>query len=169
MLKRSIILVAAVLWCAPAWAQTHKLIGKFRDWEAYTFKEKKAGRTCFMTSLPLTKKPEKVKHGDVYVMVTHWPKAKIQDEVSINVGFTFKAKSEVSLAIGKRSHKMYTSVDSAWGYEAKDDRRLVKAMRAGDEMIVKGVSARGTKVTYRFSLSGFTAAYMAISKTCKVK
>jgi invasion protein IalB len=62
---------------------------------------------------------------------------------------------------------MYTSVDTAWSYDEADDQKLVVAMRAGDEMIVQGQSKRGTRVNYRFSLSGFTNAYKAISKACK--
>jgi len=144
-----------------------KLLGEHRDWDAYSFADKKSGITCFMTSTPVLKQPEKVTHGDVYAVVTHRPKVKVRDEVSINVGFAFKPASEVGIAIGKKRYKMYTSVDSAWGYDAKDDRLLVKMMKAGDEMKVQGVSKRGTRVNYRFSLSGFTAAYNAISKACK--
>jgi len=153
----------------PAWSQTPKLLGEHRDWDAYAFTEKKAGKTCFMTSVPVLKEPKKVKHGDIYVMVTHRPKAKIRNEVSINVGFPFQPGSEVTVGIAKKTYKMYTSVDSAWGYDAKDDAKLVKAMKAGHDMIVRGLSKRGTRVTYRFSLSGFTAAYKAIGRSCRVK
>ncbi len=153
----------------PVWSQTPKLLGEHRDWDAYAFTEKKAGKTCFMTSVPVHKEPKQVKHGDIYVMVTHRPKAKIRNEVSINVGFPFRPGSEVTVGIAKKTYKMYTSVDSAWGYDAKDDARLVKAMKAGHDMIVRGTSKRGTRVTYRFSLSGFTAAHKAIGRSCKVK
>jgi invasion protein IalB len=163
-----VLLVTALLDATtPALAQTPKLLTEHKDWAAYAFSDKKNGRTCFMTSTPVNKKPAKVKHGDVYVMVTHRPKAKIRDEVSVNVGYPLKPRSEVAISVGKKSHKMYTSVDTAWSYEEKDDRKLVSAMKAGDDMKVQGLSKRGTRVTYRFSLSGFTKAYNAISKACK--
>ena len=152
---------------APASAQTPKLLGDYKDWAAYAFSDRKHGKTCFMTSTPLKMDPAKVKHGDVYGMVTHRPKAKIRDEVSLNVGFPFKPRSEVTISIGKKPYKMYTSVDTAWSYDEADDRKLVAAMKAGDDMQVKGLSKRGTRVSYRFSLSGFTAAYKAINKACK--
>lgn len=166
-----VLAIMAAVWltsgAAPALASAPKLLGEFKFWDAYSFADKKSGKTCFMTSTPITTAPKKVKHGDVYAVVTHRPKAKVRDEVSINVGFNFKPASEVEITIGKKRYKMYTSVDSAWGYDEKDDRTLVRRMKAGDEMMVRGVSKRGTKVKYRFSLSGFTAAYKAISKACR--
>jgi invasion protein IalB len=165
----TILFAAAAIMFASnlALAQTPKLLGKHKDWEAYAFSDSKNGKTCFMTSTPVNMEPAKVKHGDVYGMVTHRPKAKIRDEVSLNVGYPFKARSEVVISIGKKQNKMYTSVDTAWSYDEADDKKLVVAMRAGDEMIVQGQSKRGTRVSYRFSLSGFTNAYKAISKACK--
>jgi len=148
-------------------ANAPKLLGEHKYWDAYSFKDKKSGKTCFMTSTPVLKSPKKVKHGDVYAVVTHRPRARVRDEVSINVGFAFKPASEVKITVGKKHYKMYTSVDSAWGYDAKDDAKLVKMMKAGDEMTVQGQSKRGTTVNYRFSLTGFTAAYRAIGKACK--
>ena len=167
--KRLIFLLVPAIFVAvaPAAANAPKLLGEHKYWDAYSFSDKKSGKTCFMTPTPITAEPKKVKHGDVYAVVTHRPKAKVRDEVSINVGFAFKPASEVDIAIGKKRYKMYTSVDSAWGYDAKDDRTLVRMMKAGDEMLVQGVSKRGTKVNYRFSLSGFTAAYKAISRACR--
>ena len=162
-------LTVVMMWFSHAHAQAPKLLAENKDWAAYAFSDSKNGKTCFMTSTPVLTKPKKVKHGDVYAMVTHRPKAKIRDEVSLNVGYPFKPRSEVTISIGKKPFKMYTSVDSAWSYDEADDRKLVKAMKAGDDMQVKGVSKRGTRVSYRFSLSGFTASYKAISKACKKK
>ena len=43
------------------------------------------------------------------------------------------------------------------------------AMKGGKAMVVKGTSSRGTLTTDTYSLAGFTAAYAAIGKACKVK
>jgi invasion protein IalB len=165
----TVLLATLALGTTAALAQAPKPLGEFKDWSAFAYADKKNGKTCFMTSTPVKMDPQKVKHGDVYSMVTHRPKAKIRDEVSATVGYPFKARSEVTISIGKKTYKMYTSVDSAWSYDEADDRKLVTAMKAGDDMKVAGQSKRGTRVTYRFSLSGFTAAYKAISKACKKK
>ena len=46
---------------------------------------------------------------------------------------------------------------------------IVKAMIQGARMIIKGTSSSGTQTTDTYSLKGFTAAYKAINKACKVK
>ncbi|MDX1424550.1 MAG: invasion associated locus B family protein, partial [Kiloniellales bacterium] len=48
------------------------------------------------------------------------------------------------------------------------DQAIVKAMRAGSSMVVKGTSSRGTVTTDTYSLLGFSKAYAAISKACGV-
>ena len=59
--------------------------------------------------------------------------------------------------------------DSAWASTSEGDQKLIKAMKAGSTMVVVGYSSRDTKTTDTYSLSGFTAAYNAISKACSVK
>ena len=55
----------------------------------------------------------------------------------------------------------------AWTSDPEFDGILIKAMQRGTTMIIKGVSSRGTNTKDTYSLSGFTAAYKAISKVCK--
>ena len=42
-------------------------------------------------------------------------------------------------------------------------------MIRGARLVVKGTSSRGTKTTDTYSLKGFSAAFKAIGKACKVK
>ena len=49
------------------------------------------------------------------------------------------------------------------------DAKLVQSMIRGADMVVQGTSSRGTLTTDTYSLKGFTAAYKAINKACKVK
>ena len=98
------------------------------------------------------------------------PAEKRIGEVSIQAGYTYKKGSNVNITIdGKKSFKLFTSNGYAWTYESADDRTLVAAMRAGNSMVIKGTSSRGTLTTDTYSLSGFTAAYKAINKACGVK
>jgi len=55
----------------------------------------------------------------------------------------------------------------AWSSDEKFDDILIKAMRRGTTMIVKGVSSKGTSTKDTYSLRGFTASHEVISKTCK--
>jgi hypothetical protein len=60
-----------------------------------------------------------------------------------------------------------TGNEFAWMPIGESVKPLVNAMMGGQQMIVKGVSARGTETTDTYSLLGFTAAYKAMVKTCQ--
>ena len=91
------------------------------------------------------------------------------NKVSFETGYTFKKSSEVRLAIDGQAYKLRTDGSTAWSYGAKDDARMVKAMRAGSTMIMEGISGRGTKTRDTYSLSGFSAAHNSINKACKAR
>ena len=49
----------------------------------------------------------------------------------------------------------------------KSDKKLVKAMRSGNQLVINGVSSRGSKTRDIYSLLGFTSAHNTINRTCK--
>ena len=53
-----------------------------------------------------------------------------------------------------------------WHASPKVNRRIVREMQGGLEMVATGRSKRGTKTVDTYSLRGFTAAYKAISRAC---
>ncbi|MEE8247875.1 MAG: invasion associated locus B family protein, partial [Alphaproteobacteria bacterium] len=64
------------------------------------------------------------------------------------------------------SWDLFTNGASAWAPTAVDDKAIVKSMRAGSSMTVKGTSSRGTQTTDTYSLLGFSKALGAITKAC---
>jgi len=102
-------------------------------------------------------------------MVTHRPALKLVNEVSFITGYTYKEKSTVDLRIDSKKFNLFTPAYSAWAVDAETARKLVSAMKSGSKMVLVGYSSRGTKTTDTYSLSGFTAAYKAISKACNTK
>jgi hypothetical protein len=62
---------------------------------------------------------------------------------------------------------MFTDGENAWAPTPADDSQLVKAFRAGVDVIVEGVSTRGTTTVDTFSLLGFTAALESAQGRCK--
>ena len=66
-----------------------------------------------------------------------------------------------SVDIDGQKFTMFTKKDGAWMANPAEERKLVAAMKAGREMVVSGVSARGTQTTYTYSLSGVTAAILS--------
>ncbi|RMF13869.1 MAG: hypothetical protein D6757_07330 [Alphaproteobacteria bacterium] len=153
-------------------AEKPKFIGGYRDWDAFTLKERDGSTICYMVSTPKSWRASRkgVRRGRIYVTVTHRPRAKIRDQVNFVMGYPLKPGSEVVVRVdGKRRFKLFTEGDGAWTYSEKDDQALVAAMKRGLKMTAAGVSTRGTRTTDRYSLKGFTAAYNAISKACGMR
>jgi len=163
-----IVLIAAALGLtSPALANVDpKHLGDFGDWSAYTHKTKN-GKVCFAISEPKETLPKKVNRDPVYFLITNRPKEKIKNEVSVITGYPFKPGSISSARIGDKSFKLYTKGDGAWVDSNENEKRLIKAMKMGSTMIVKGTSKRGTVTTDKYSLSGVTKSISSIDKACR--
>lgn len=146
-----------------------KLLGRYGDWSAYTYKEN-GKNVCYMASTPKRDEGKYTQRGDIYAVVTHRPGEKSFDVVNFVAGYTYKKGSKVEIKIGKETfNNIFTDADKAWTLTEKDDQALVAAMKRGQRMIVKGVSSRGTQTKDTYSLSGFTRAYKVISAKCGKK
>ena len=142
-------------------------IGIFRDWEAIVLNRSDGEIICYMISTPRDTNPKNVRRGEIYVTITHKPKMRVMNEVTIIVGYPFRAESEAVATIGNRRFSMFTEADSAWMFTSRQDQEIVQAMRDGSAMVVTGVSSRGTDTSDRYSLMGFTAANDAITNACQ--
>ena len=142
-----------------------RALGTFNDWLAYSWSEN-GNKVCYMLSRPLKSTPQGVNRGDIYVMVTYRPKSKSTEEVSHVAGYPYKDKSTVDALIGNNKFVLATNNEVAWVPEGGSDEKLIKAMRGGSKMIVKGTSSRNTLTVDTYSLQGFTAAYQQIRKSC---
>ena len=144
-------------------------INKFTDWTASTYDD--GGKTlCYATSEPKKQAGKFTSRGKPYIAITHAPQAKVRDQVSYIAGYDFKPDSVVKVTIGKQSFSLdLLQKDRAWAKDADTDKALVTAMRKGNSLVIKGVSARGTEITDTYSLSGFSKAYQAIGTACKIQ
>ena len=166
-LRVAVTLIVCTL-TAVAFAEGPKLIGEYRDWDAYEYVE--GGKTvCYVASTPKDSQPRNVRHGDVYAEVTQHPSQDVADEVSVYVGYDFRTDSAVTATIDGQVFELFTDDNTAWADDAEADRALVEAMMKGGSMVVRGISARGTNTTYTYSLLGFTAARAAIRKACDME
>lgn len=142
-------------------------IGEYGDWVAYFYKEGK-NTVCYMASTPKKDEGNYKKRGDIYAVVTHRPAEKSYNVVNFVAGYDYKLNSNVVVKIGTTTfNSLFTNGDNAWAPDAGTDKKLVDAMKRGQQMIVEGVSARGTKTKDTYSLRGFSNAYKAISAKCK--
>lgn len=143
------------------------LLGSYRDWDAFLTRKEDGSRECYMISKAKSKSPANVDHGDVYIAVSQFPALKRRDEVNLVAGFSFGKNTEVRIGLGGGTYRMFIEGSGAWLRTPREDQQLVAAMKRGSSLTAHGTSARGTNVSYSFSLSGFTAAYNAISGACK--
>lgn len=144
-----------------------KRIGSFQNWDAYEHTDK-GTKLCYLHAQPEKKEPQGAKRGEIYILVTHKPKDKIRNEVSIYFGYPLKDGLPAYASIASTNIEMFTHEEAAWAADAATDQKLVEALRKGNKLVVKGESTRGTKTTDTYDLSGFTAALQAIDKACNM-
>ena len=118
---------------------------------------------CFIQSSPIkTDIPEGKSRGDHGILV--YTMHKNPDLiVQITAGFNYKSSSSVEVKIDQGMYNFYTDADTAW---AKDDSKVIFAMKKGLEFITIGISSKGTKVTDTYTLKGFTSAINKLSNDC---
>lgn len=156
-------LVSAPIASAVA-AQTPTEIRKHRNWGAYFYNDTKAGKICYILSVPVEATPKTkengavVNHGDVFFMVAQKPNGTKGLEPQVEVGYTLKPQSDVVVDIDGQKFNMFVEGPNAWLKDISSEPKLVAAMKAGKVMKVNGESSRGTKTSYTYSLSGVTAA-----------
>lgn len=159
-------IVGLVMSGAAAFAQSPTLLKQHNDWAAYSLTGG-SGKVCYALTKPTQMLPGDRNHGDVFFFVTSRPAEGVNSEPSLLVGYPLKAKSTVVADVDGKPFSMFTNNDGAWVDNAATEAQLVGAMKAGREMTVRGESSRGTKTTYKFSLSGVTAAINTAAAACR--
>lgn len=153
-----VVLVAA----SPSLAQTPKLIRKFKAWGEYRYQSKN-GPVCYALTVPLTKQPSNVDHGDNFFMVSNQPQQGVKLQPELKAGYELRS-DKVVITVGDRKFPMITKDDRAWPADVGDRTKLLARLRSSHEMTVEAVSKRGTKTRYSYSLTGSSAALKAIEE-----
>jgi len=144
------------------------LLGQYGDWGAYTASP--GGRkVCFSIAKPKASQtnPAGRKRDQAYVFISNRPAEKVRNEVSVIIGYPFKAASDATAEIGGDKFAMYTLNDGAWIKNVAEEARMVEAMRKGSDLTVKGVSGHGTESTDQYSLKGLSQALDRAAQECK--
>jgi Invasion associated locus B (IalB) protein len=144
------------------------LIGQYGTWGAYTATPN-GRKVCFALAKPSSSKtnPPNRPRDPAYAFVSTRPAEKVFNEVSIMIGYALKPGSESSLEVGGASYAMYTQGDGLWIKNAAEEEQMVNAMRKSAEVVVKGVSAKGTETTDVFSLKGLSQALDRLAQDCR--
>ncbi|BAL73529.1 invasion associated locus B family protein [Bradyrhizobium cosmicum] len=144
------------------------LIGQFGTWGAYSATPN-GKKVCFALAKPSSSKtnPPNRPRDPAYAFVSTRPSEKVNNEVSVMIGYALKPGSESSVEVGGAAFAMYTQGDGLWIKNAAEEERMVEAMRKSADLVVKGVSAKGTETTDTFSLKGLAQALDRISQDCR--
>jgi hypothetical protein len=152
---------------APGGAQP-TLLGQFGDWGAYTATPG-GKKVCFVLAKPASSStsPPNRPRDPTYMFVSSRPAEKVKDEVSIIFGYGFKPNTDASVEVAGANYAMYTQADGAWVKNAAEEPRLVETMRKGQDLKVKGTSAKGTASTDIYSLKGLPQALDRVGQECR--
>jgi len=144
------------------------LLGTFGDWGAYTASPG-GKKVCFALAKPSKSEttPPNRSRDQAFLFVSSRPAEKVKDEVSIIIGYGFKANTDATLELGGASYAMYTQADGAWIKNAAEEGKLVESMRKGGDLTIKGTSGRGTGTTDVFSLKGLAQALDKVGEECR--
>ncbi|MFN7163315.1 MAG: invasion associated locus B family protein [Hyphomonas sp.] len=140
-------------------------VGRFKDWAVFT-DTVEGDLICYAATEAETKTPAKVNHGAVWYYVTSWKSGKAKSQPSIKVGFDFKSGSSPKAKVGRSTWTLFPAGREAFAEDA-DDSAIVEALRKGANLVIEGTSARGTNVSYKFSLSGSATAIDKAAEACR--
>jgi hypothetical protein len=144
------------------------LLGTFGDWGAYLGNS--GGRkVCFALSKPVSAQtvPANRPRDATYMFVSTRPAENVRNEVSLIMGYPHKPDSDATVEIGSDKYPLYTQSDGAWIKNVAEEARLIDGMRKSSDLVVKGVSARGTQTTDRYSLKGIGQALDRVAQECR--
>ena len=143
-----------------------ELLDRFQAWDAVATTQGKS-KVCYVASLPIKSEGDYERRGEASVLITHWPDQKRFSVLTVNAGYEYKKDSTVTLRIDN-NHRftLFTKGETAWTESPAADNTVAGYMRAGQRMMVTGVSARGTETVDTYDLSGITAAMREIDKAC---
>ncbi len=158
-------LASLLLSPVAARAQTAVEAGKFSDWSLNLATEANQ-KLCFAATLPRTKEPPGANRGKALLYISAWPKDGIKSEVSVKLGYKIKPDSEITVAVGDDTFKLFANDERAFVADATDELKLLEAMKKGSKLTVKATSARGTATTDTYSLSGLGQALQALAQRC---
>ena len=144
------------------------LIGQFGTWGAYTATPN-GKKVCFALAKPASSKtnPPSKPRDPAYAFISTRPAEKVNNEVSIMIGYQLKPGSESTLEVGGTSYAMYTQGDGLWIKNAAEEERMVEAMRKAADVTVRGISAKGTESSDTFSLKGLAQALDRLAQDCR--
>jgi invasion protein IalB len=159
------VLLAAASFGRAAEAQQRpapQRLGNFQSWTAATHQEN-GQKVCYAFTRAARSEGGPQNRQAVTLTVTHRPGGR--DQVAVSVGYPYPRQAEAVLAVGTAEFRSYGVVQMSAFFQ--NGAQLIQAFRNGREAVARSPGPPGRPaVTDTFALSGFSAAYEAISREC---
>jgi hypothetical protein len=153
----------------PARADSPVQLGTFQSWTAFV-NGTGDNKSCYVIARPVSSEPAKAHRDPIAFLITDWPARKAKAEPEAVPGYQFKDGSVASAQVGSDKFDFFTKNDGgqggAWVKRTVDEARLVAAMRANGQMVITGISKRGTMTHDTYSLGGISDALDKIHAAC---
>lgn len=138
-----------------------RMVSQTGDWGVYSF-ERDGKLVCYALSVPKEARPSEVDHGKNYFLVAPAENGGSNEPEAV-LGYAVQPGS-VRVSVGEKTFKMFVKDNSAWVADAAQEPGLINALRSGSRMTLQATSARGTRTSYDYSLSGITAALERVAR-----
>jgi invasion protein IalB len=164
-IKKIIVLIFVFIFSNQVIAEEVKKMGKHKDWETYVIKNEK-GKVCFAQSKPILQAPKSNKR-EARLFITFRPSEDIKDEISITAGYDFNKQNSITAVSGKNKYNFDIAQENfAWLADEKQEKKMIKTMKRGSRIMIRGYNQKGSQTTDHYSLLGFTKAYKATAANC---
>ncbi len=160
---------ALVASFAPAAADAPTLLGVSQSWSAYQTGSGMS-KVCYALSKPKSVDPRKATRDPIFFLISDWPMRRAKAEPEIVPGYQYKVGSKVTAQVGSDKFEFFTKNEdgagSAWVKDNTDEARLIDAMKRGSQVIVTGISQRGTMTRDTYTLDGISTMLDKIHTAC---
>ena len=141
-----------------------KLVEVYGDWTASVAQGKT--KTCYALAQPKKRAPEG-EHDKAYIFIADRPAEKVQNEISITMGFPIKEGSAAKAKVGKTDFDLVAVSNAFFMKETGDEGKFVEVLKHGGALVVKAPPAKGPPVVDTYSLNGFKQALDRAQKDCR--
>ncbi len=135
------------------------------DWEVYMAQTGRS-KVCYALSRPQDRLPKNVSRDPAYLFVSFRPAENVKNEVALVLGFAAKENGPAEAAVGNASYALLTKSANAWLKNPAEEGQAIATMARSGTVTVKTQSARGSSLTDRYSLNGFSKALEHARKEC---
>ncbi|UZK68917.1 hypothetical protein OKW76_12870 [Sphingomonas sp. S1-29] len=152
------MMLAVALALALAQGDAREPIGVFESWGA--FRDVEPAR-CYAIAAPVQRR-----RRGAFASIATWPGKQVHNQLHIRLSRQRTPRARVTLAIGERRFQLKAGDRDAWSPDARTDRAIVGAIRAGRSMSVESIAANGAPFADVYALAGAATAIDAAGVGC---